>query len=248
MFKKSQNTEPSPEYGLMPAQPQPNQYLPSTEFRESIPDVADEEVNLRDYLDVLVRRRWLILGILALAFISTAIFTLTMVPTYKATASVEVTAETPKVTKFEEVVEAEVKAREFYQTQVSLLNSKSMAERIMQKLDLAKHPVIVETLFKENDDSWLGRIKGALKSWIPTSEAAPIRSEISEEILDHQALLNYFQDNFGASIERDATLITLSFISPNRSLSRDVVNSLAEEFLNWKMEKKLDASHGPAVS
>jgi len=35
-------------------------HLPSTEFRQDFSDWDAEEVHLRDYLDVIFRRRWLI--------------------------------------------------------------------------------------------------------------------------------------------------------------------------------------------
>jgi uncharacterized protein involved in exopolysaccharide biosynthesis len=101
-----------------------NQHLPSTELRGAIPGWEDgEEIHLRDYLDVIIRRKWLIICILALSFITTLIFTLASTKIYKATATIEVTQGTSQVTKFEEVVAAEVKAREFYETQVAILRN-----------------------------------------------------------------------------------------------------------------------------
>ena len=84
-----------------------NQHLPSTELRGAISDWEDgEDIHLRDYLDVIIRRKWLIICILALSFITTLIFTLASTKTYKATTTIEVTQETPQVTKFEEVLGA----------------------------------------------------------------------------------------------------------------------------------------------
>ncbi len=44
-----------------------DEMLPSTEFRQAVPDWEGEETHLRDYLEVMARRKWLIFGILALA-------------------------------------------------------------------------------------------------------------------------------------------------------------------------------------
>ncbi|NCB85819.1 MAG: lipopolysaccharide biosynthesis protein, partial [Bacteroidia bacterium] len=74
----------------------------STEFRES-PHEVEIEVNLRDYLDVLLRRKWLIGSILFAVFVTTAIITLAMTPIYKATGRLEFTLQSPKVTKFEDM-------------------------------------------------------------------------------------------------------------------------------------------------
>ncbi len=61
------------QYQNMPAQSvnRHEEYLPSTEFRTPIPEHMEEGANLRDYIDVLLRRKWLILAILFLVFLST---------------------------------------------------------------------------------------------------------------------------------------------------------------------------------
>ncbi len=111
-----------------------NQHLPSTELRGAIPGWEDgEDIHLRDYLDVLVRRKWLIICILALSFITTLIFTLSSTKIYKATTTIEVTQGISQVTKFEAVMAAEVKAREFYETQVAMLRSQALIERVVEK-------------------------------------------------------------------------------------------------------------------
>ena len=39
-------------------------YLPSTEYRDPVPEWDPEEVHLRDYLDVIMRRKWLVVNCL----------------------------------------------------------------------------------------------------------------------------------------------------------------------------------------
>ena len=112
--------------------------LPSTEFRQAVPDWEGEEVHLRDYLEVIARRKWLIFGFLALVFISTLIFTLTATKIYKTDVSIEVKPEAPRITKFKAVVQTGVRQRGFYQTQVSLLKSKSLIQRVIDNMNLAE--------------------------------------------------------------------------------------------------------------
>ena len=59
--------------------------LPSTESRNQFYGFQEaEEIQLRDYLDVIMRRKWLILTVLVLVFLSTLIFTLASTKIYKA--------------------------------------------------------------------------------------------------------------------------------------------------------------------
>jgi succinoglycan biosynthesis transport protein ExoP len=220
-----------------------NPHLPSTELREAIPNWEDgEEIHLRDYLDVIIRRKWLIICILALTFITTLVFTLASTRIYKATATIEVNQETAQVTKFEEIMAAEGKAREFYETQVALLRSRALIERVVEKLNLMGHPVMVETLFGDGKPGISTKFKEFVKSYLPQDRQTTGHALISEDTLKRQALLGYISDNLEAKSSRTSMLITVSFTSPDRKLSQKFVNTLAQEFIAWKMDQKLDAS------
>ena len=220
-----------------------NQHLPSTELRGAIPGWQDgEEIHLRDYLDVLMRRKWLIICILALSFITTLIFTLASTKIYKATTTIEVAQETAQVTKFEEVMAAEVKAREFYETQVALLRSKALIGRVIEKLNLMTNPIVVAILFSESNPGISARIKQLIKSFLPKDQEMANQALLTQETLRRQVLFKYISDNLEAEPSRKSMLITVSFTSPSRKLSQKFVNTLVQEFIAWKMDQKLEAS------
>ena len=220
-----------------------NQYLPSTELRGAVPGWEDgEEVHLRDYLDVIIRRKWLITCILTLSFITTLIFTLASTKIYKAATTIEIAQETPQVTKFEEVMTAEVKAREFYETQVALLRSEALIGRVIEKLDLMTNPVLGALLFSESNPGISARIKELIKSFLPKDKEMANQDLLTTETLRRQTLLRYISANLEAEPSRKSMLISVSFTSPNRKLSQRFVNTLVEEFIAWKMDQKLEAS------
>ncbi len=130
-----------------------NENLPATEFRHAIPEWDTEAVHLRDYLDVIFRRKWIIISFLALTFITTLILTLASPKMYKASTFIEVMPQNQKVTKFEEVVATEMRAQEFYQTQVDLLQNKALTCRVIERLELVKHPVITGNHLCRSDGS-----------------------------------------------------------------------------------------------
>jgi capsular exopolysaccharide synthesis family protein len=189
-----------------------------------------------------MRRKWLIICILALSFITTLIFTLASTKIYKAITTIEVTQETPQVTKFEQVVAAEVKAREFYETQVALLRSEALIGRVIEKLNLMTNPVVVAILFGESKPGISARIKELIKSFLPQDREMTNHALLTQETLRRQALLGYISANLEAEPSRKSMLITVSFTSPSRKLSQKIVNTLAQEFIAWKMDQKLEAS------
>ena len=220
-----------------------NDNLPATEIQKHFYKWQEkEEISLHDYLDVIVRRKWLILTFLLLVFLSALIFTLTATKIYKAMATIEVNQASPQVTKFEEVLGSEVKAREFYETQVELIGSKTLIGRIIDKLNLIEHPVIVRTLYGDGKPGAIDHIKKFIISILPGYKDKAGDSVFSEEILKQQKLVDYLEENIEASPSKKSMLIYVSFSSPDPELSQVVVNSLVNEFIGRKMEQKLEAS------
>ena len=73
------------------------QHLPSTEVRELVPDYEDE-IDLRDLLDVLLRRKWTVITCLLVCFFTAVLVTFSMTPQFKATGSIKVSAQAGNLT------------------------------------------------------------------------------------------------------------------------------------------------------
>ena len=170
------------------------------------------------------------------------IFTLASTKIYEATAVIEVNQETHQVTKFEEVLASKVQAREFYETPVELICSRAMINRVIDRLELLNHPVIVETLFGDGRINVGRRIREIFKSFMPGIEKGKNGSTGSEDFVRRQKVVEYITENLSAIPSRKSMLIDVAFRSPDRQLSLIVVNTLVEDFISWKMEQKLEAS------
>ncbi len=252
---KEREGSPPQETELSLARATQESRLPSTEFRESIPDM-DEEVSIKDYLDVLLRRKWLVLGFLLLTFVTTAIFTLSATRIYKATATLEVSQEQAKVTKFEEVVAGEMRSQEYMQTQVGLLESKALAMRVAEKLDMKKRlEALQKSLGQDQETGLLSLVKAGVTDasmWIlnwfrpgnedNSGDSQTYKIALSKEVLEDKKVLDFIQNNLTVEPRRNAMIIELSFTSPDRQLSKLVVETYAKEFVAWQMDKKLEGS------
>ena len=189
-----------------------------------------------------MRRKWLIMTVLALTFLSTLVFTLAATKIYEASAVIEVNQETPQVTKFEEVLASKVQAREFYETQVELISSRAMINRIIDKLDLTNHPVIIETLFGNSRYRLVERIKNLFEFLKPGIDKRLNDLAVSEDFVKRQKVVEYVSEHLSATPSRKSMLINVAFRSPDRQLSHMIVNTIVEDFITWKMEQRLDAS------
>lgn len=214
------------------------QAAPSMEFQHAPPELHDE-IDLRDYLDVIVRRRRLIGSVVLAVFATALIVTLAMTPVFKATGRLEFNLQPPRVTKFEDMVVPQTQTREFMNTQSRLLASESLAMRVIEALDLAGNPEFNDDL-GNGASGFLGSIGGALRGLLAEGPVSP--DDPGREAATEQRLLKKFSDNLEVKAERDATILNLAFSSPDPALARDVVNTLIRSFITWQMDKKVGAA------
>ncbi|MDM8542135.1 polysaccharide biosynthesis tyrosine autokinase [Desulfococcaceae bacterium HSG9] len=219
-----------------------SKHLPSTDYYEERAEWDEETLNLRDYLDVIIRRRWLIIGIVFFSFITTLIYSMTLTKLFKSSATIEIAPQTPKVTKFDEVVASEIHQRDFLETQVALLQSKTLILRAIKKMGFPDNPFVAKSASDGKNQEATGRLKQVIEFFKPDTDEKETTPSLLSEALIQQKQLAYFQNNLSITPQKNSRLITLTFVSSDRLLSQQVVNTLADEYVLWEMDKKLQAS------
>jgi succinoglycan biosynthesis transport protein ExoP len=100
-----------------------------------------EDLHPRDYWYVILRRRRLVAAIFVAVASAATLKSFLTRPVYEATAQILIERENPNVLEFKEV--AEVKAQwgdEYYQTQYKLLQSRSLARKVIIEANLLQDP------------------------------------------------------------------------------------------------------------
>lgn len=100
-----------------------NDHAPQNPFLE-------QEIDLREYADVLMRRRWMIISFTVVLCTLALIRSFMMKPVYEGTTRLLMEKEAPKVVNMDEVTRADFSAREYYQTQYKILKSRAVAEKV----------------------------------------------------------------------------------------------------------------------
>jgi succinoglycan biosynthesis transport protein ExoP len=110
------------------------------------PVVKDEdEIDLRAYWRVIQRRRWVIVSVFAAAVLLTLLVTLRQTKIYAATATLIIDLNAPRVLNKDQVqdvvdngVSSFLLSKEYYETQYKVLTSRAVAQRVIDKLQLAR--------------------------------------------------------------------------------------------------------------
>ena len=173
-------------------------------------------------LALIRRNRWVILAIIGLALIAALIVTMLDTPRYTATTSVQINDQSEQVLGEElDSQTAELKTGDverFLNTQVDILRSRGLAERVARRLELIGNE----------------RFYNAME--LPPPDRDMNDAERREQVI---ALL---QDNMEAALPRNSRIATVSFLSADPEMSAKIANAFAEEFIQANLQRRFDSS------
>ncbi|MDH5713969.1 MAG: polysaccharide biosynthesis tyrosine autokinase [Candidatus Aminicenantes bacterium] len=188
------------------------------------------EINIKEYWHVIRKRRWTIYTVVIILVITGTIGSFVAKPTYKATCTLQIERENPKVVSFEEIFTIDSSQQDFYQTQYKLIQSRSLARRVIKNLNLTSRP----EFSPGSKVGILGRIRNIFRS---------NKGEKSEELVNpYTGLIDIFLSRLQVEPIRNSRLAEISFISNNPRLSAEVINAVAEGFIESNLEAKYYAS------
>lgn len=186
------------------------------------PEGAEPGLNIQRYLQVLLKRKWLILSVLVIVLGAVSVWTFSRTKIYRATATVLVEQKAPQVlgNQVNEVVDLAQtgywRNKEYMETQRKIVTSKTLAERVADKLKLASNPTF----------------------WGPGGRVPPGQPRTLE---DATAVLSGL---ISATSVRDSNIIEISVDHPSPELAARLANTLAQAYMDQNVEYKLTSTSG----
>ena len=205
--------------------------FPAPSQADSAPDAEGSlKPALIEYLHILRRRKWWIAGVIGASILLALVATLLMRPVYTATTQIEVSREQKNITNVQGVDSEQVgRDLEFYQTQYTLLEARSLAERVMRRLRLA-------TL--ENFWNAHGVDPGALDE----AESTPQRRIGQGSGARERVALELMLENVSVEPIRGSSLIDLDYSSYDPEMSAQIANAWVTEFIAQSIARKFDST------
>ena len=174
-------------------------------------------------LATTLRANALLIGlVLAGAFIVAVVLTLLQTPRYTAQTTVQINAQADQVLGQNQGAEQETAnffdQDRFLQTQLDILQSRALSERVAQRLKLQGDPAFYRAI-------------GAAP---PAADAPP------KVVLERTAAA--LRDNLSVELPRSSRIAAIRFTSTSAELSARVANAYAEEFIAANLQRKFDSS------
>ena len=103
----------------------------------------EEEAHLRDYLAVIMRRKWTAIAFFIVVASAIILWTFLTTPIYRSTVTIKIDKENPYVLKFKDVYQIERVEDDYYQTQYKILKSRNLARKVIKSAKLYQNPHFV---------------------------------------------------------------------------------------------------------
>ncbi|HEY7351143.1 MAG TPA: polysaccharide biosynthesis tyrosine autokinase [Terriglobales bacterium] len=190
------------------------------------PTLAGNDSMLRDYLRVLIKRKWVILGSLAIVFGGSLIATLRTTPIYDAVGSIAINKPDPML---QSLRDSNYSGFDYYDptdldTEVRILRSDLLALQVVKQLNLDHMPEFGGS--GEPQSSSLQLTTDALQ---PDSARA-------------NSLLASFKSNLRVMLEPNTRIIDIHFRSPNKELAARVVNTVATTYIEQNFKTRFEST------
>ncbi|WP_374640757.1 GumC family protein [Hydrogenophaga sp.] len=252
---------PGPHQGGALALRHPNAGALSTQVLQPRAEEAtadDDEIDLKAIWRTLVKHRWMLLGITALCVVAAGIYTLRVTPQYEASAMVQIDRAAQKVVGFGNEVEVDQGAASDQlqlRTQIELLKSRALAERVIDELGLYRRSSTAP--LPGQDQLNAAGATATMPGEASTTEAEEpgllttlgnnlrqlfTPASADEQVLSREETIKEFQKAVTIQPVRSSRLVAIDVLNPDPELAARIANTMARSFINMSLERKADSS------
>ena len=193
----------------------------------------ESDLSFVHYLQILYRRRYIATTAFLVVVLSVALYTFTAVQIYAGTVQLLIERDTPNVVSFQEVLEQTEVADDYYETQYRILQSRGLARRALDTLDLWEHPQ-----FSQPTRLTLRGIVMApvnmVAGWF--APPRPIEPPGAAETRAQSLVIDRFLGNLNIAPVRFSRLVDVTFASPDPNLAANVANTLGDAYIAQSVE------------
>ena len=210
-----------------------------TDHREE----REKGVDLLEYWRIIIKRKWVVVTFAGALILFVGIFSFLATPIYKAKTTLLIEEESSRILSIEDEFGYQRRAVDlrFYNTQLKLLKSKSLAERVARKMNLLSRQEFGAG--EKPKKSLIAAAKDLISlRWIASKKKKDRESDALIPSNPYSEIAAAIQSGVEVSPVRDTKLVELSYKSPYSVLSADIVNALAEEFISFSVEKRYETT------
>lgn len=202
---------------------------------------AEQDIDLREWLRKLNRRRGAILGIFCLVMVGVVLYLSQTTPLYTAQAQLTLDLRKTHVTNIEDVMAGMSTEAGVIGTEMDIIRSSSLVGRVVDQLQLAQDPAFNPAL---NPDKKPGLLEPVIAWFKDFWNIAPAEEPSPEEaaLRLRRSIIERLQGSLKVEQRKQTNTITITFTTPDPKRTAQLANSLAELYRTDQLEAKFEAT------
>jgi capsular exopolysaccharide synthesis family protein len=209
------------------------------------PEEAEDQINLLDYWRILVKRKWTVLATMAMVVIIALVSTLLTTPIYRATATMQLERNSMQVVQVGGInTEGSPNYSydgDFQQTQIELLKSRALAQRVVSQMGLLASGEM-DGLWPGSTWEKLSTLIGGKSDEVETPTPKPVATSGKEANARLNSLAAAFQGGFSVTPVGSSQLVKINYDSPDPLFSQRAANAISEAFVAQNLERRFDST------
>jgi len=215
--------------------------------------LTEDRIDLKTLYRALVRRKGTILGIAAIGTLAAGAYTLSITPQYESSAMLQIDRAAQKVVGFNTEVEVEegpLSDQLQLRTQVELLKSRSLAERVIEEMGLHKpggmstppQASVAEAAAVETGTGLVDQAAAMAREGWRQLHALIAPAPAGSDSLSRSGTVAQFQQAVTVEPVRNSRLVQVSVRNADPELAAAIANTMAKAFIAMHIERRLDSS------
>lgn len=197
--------------------------------------MLQDDLHVSQYIRIIRKRQWIVLTFFVIVVASVTIRSFLQTPVYKATARILIEKENPNVLSFQEVLALDTADSDYYQTQYTILRSRTLAKEVLQRLGL------LEQAMQQPASSFslrglVSEILEALRIREPLPPEAQIRAR------EQAAIDQFLQQTISIEPIKGSRLVDVGARSTDSAMAAQIANTLIDAYIQQNHEARLAIS------
>ena len=222
--------------------------------RSETGETTDEAFTVKDVLKIVVKYKWLLLAAVAFCTTVAVLQGLTTVPVYQASVLLQIDQSSARIVQFNKDVDASQGDESLtLQTQYELLQSRSLAERVIDDLQLDATrapsrlaagaaigtPTIIgaaprDATIEAGGNLWTSIVSGYRRLGKPSVD--------DRVYLSRESVVAGFMGSVKVEPVRNSRLVKVKVVNTNAAQAARIANAIANTFITLSMERRSQSS------
>ncbi len=206
-----------------------------------------KDVDLLEMWTIVWKRRTIVLATLGLCLVLVALLSFTQTPRYEATAQILIEDQGSTRYNLQDFLNTPASGNNdflgtYFNTQLRIIQSRRLAERVVQKMNLGARTEFQSELGKKRSLPAMLKYLVTFR-WLK-SEKSPVETEAEApaDTAVETLYANILLENMSVDPVPETRLVDVRYVSPFPRFSADVVNTLAQEYINYTIEMRSEAT------